>query len=71
MTTLTIILFAGCIPLARAITVSRAAGFRGFVGFAIWWLEASARERIILAHGLREFDKGRQARRAQLSEEVR
>jgi hypothetical protein len=71
MTTLTIILFAGCIPLARAITLSRAAGFRGCVGFAVWALETLAREATILATGLREFDRGRKARRAQLSEEAR
>jgi hypothetical protein len=71
MSTLIIILFAGCIPLARAITLSRAAGFRGCVGFAVWVLETSAREQMVLGAGLREFDRGCKARRAQLSEEVR
>jgi hypothetical protein len=72
VTMLVIILFLACIPICRAITLSRRAGFRGFIGFTVFVLEAIvAREATVLAAGLREFDQGRVAARARLAEEVR
>ena len=68
MTTIVILLFILAIPLCRAITVSRGLGFRGCVGFAVWALEAAAREQTILAAGLRALDEGRKARRAAFQE---
>lgn len=64
MTIFVLILFISCLPVARAITVSRDSGARGVLGFAVWGLEATAREATILAGALRRFHSARVEMRA-------
>ena len=66
----TIVAFIGCIPLCRAVTISRRNGFRGFSGFCVWALETGAREMYAFAGGIRKFVEGREVARRHWIEEV-
>ena len=70
MTVLIILAFILCIPLCRAITLARRAGYPGFLGFVVWFLERHARESYALSGGVRQFVEGRHAARRQWDEEV-